>query len=98
METPVNDTPATALKPAVYMAALHFFVSTPTIVRSEQYREVLYLIVWPRDGEILINGADGDRYILTRVNGSLSLSYPENDYTGDPSIVEWFNAVIQLHS
>jgi len=98
METTTNDIPATALAPAAFQAALLFFIKTPTLAGSEQYSEAMYLITWPRDGEVVIEGTHGERYLFTRKDGVLTLGYPENDYSGDPQIVDTFNKVMARHS
>jgi hypothetical protein len=98
METTTNDILATPLNPAAFQAAIVFFIQTPTLSGSKQYSEAMYLITWPRDGEVLIEGAHGDRYLFTRKDGVLSLGYPENDYSGDPQIVDTFTKLMARHS
>lgn len=45
------------------------------------------------DGQMEFTNDNGENYILVRKDERLTLTYPKNDFTGDPMVVMAFNAL-----
>lgn len=88
----------TTRKPEPFEAAAMFVMLTPTLADSKNSEEIYALLGGSADGEVHIEGAHADRYLLTRTDGKFELTYPEGDYSGDPTVVANFNKIIAVHS
>jgi hypothetical protein len=75
-------------------AAVFYFALTPTLAKATNAEAAFQLITQPEDGELVIHGAHDDKYLLRCVEGKLSLTFPERDYSGDPAVVDGFNTVV----
>lgn len=49
-------------------------------------------ILGDEDGAMGFTNDHRENYVLVKVNGELSLTFPPQDYTGDPDVVSRFNA------
>lgn len=68
--------------------------SFPVLRNASNYYEALDFIENAKAGEMLLKGAIGENYVLSRNSNSFALGYPAGDYSGDPYVVDTFNRLV----